>query len=174
MSGFYRLSLAAVEVATILIHTLWLGMGGANSTLKRSLEDEFHRLVKAGREYLVLGELLAVRLPPCPWTLEPAHLASLFVADRCAGTALDQFHEHTWARPPNVQSDVALLTLYDICRNHDGRFSLDELLEFMSLANDRTQKYHAHEFRAQIEAECTLRLFEALSSEGGPAQFTSW
>ena len=44
----------------------------------------------------------------------------------------------------------------------------------MSLANERTQKYQAHEFRAQMEAECTLRLFEALSTDNGPAAFTAW
>jgi len=44
----------------------------------------------------------------------------------------------------------------------------------MSLANDRTQRYRAHEFRAQMEAECTLVLFEALSTDTGPAQFTVW
>ena len=93
MICFLHLPFAAVGVATILIHTLWLGMGGANSTLKRSLEDEFHRLVKAGRDHLVLGELLGIRLPPCPWTLEPAHLASLHVADRSAGTAFNIIYE---------------------------------------------------------------------------------
>ena len=63
---------------------------------------------------------------------------------------------------------------YHLRRNHDGRFDLNELVEFMSLANERTQKYHAHEFRAQMEAECTLRLFEALSNGNGPANFTAW
>ena len=73
-------------------------MGGANSTLKLSLEDEFHRLVKVGRDYLVLGELLGVRLPPCPCTLEPAHLASLFVADRYGGTAFDDIDDCALAK----------------------------------------------------------------------------
>ena len=70
--------------------------------------------------------------------------------------------------------DGTMLTCQPLCRNHDGRFGLDELVEFMSLANERTQRYHAHEFRAQMEAECTLRLFEALSTDTGPATFTAW
>ena len=57
-------------------------MGGATSTLRQCLEDEYHRLVKEGRDYLVLGELLSIKLPYSAWTLEPAHLATLFVVDR--------------------------------------------------------------------------------------------
>lgn len=45
------------------------------------MEDEYHRLVKEGRDYLVLGELLSIKLPYSAWTLEPAHLATLFVVD---------------------------------------------------------------------------------------------
>ena len=64
-------------------------MGGATSTLRTCLDDDFNRLAKGGRNYLVLGELLGIKLPLSAWTLEPAHLASLFVADRfVAGRAL--------------------------------------------------------------------------------------
>jgi len=59
-------------------------MGGATSSLRQCLSDEFHRVVKDKRDYLVLGELLGIKLPYSAWTLEPAHLASLFVADRSA------------------------------------------------------------------------------------------
>ena len=50
--------------------------------MRSCLEDEFNRLAKSGRDYLVLGELLGIKLPFSAWTLEPAHLASLFAADR--------------------------------------------------------------------------------------------
>ena len=59
-------------------------MGGATSSLRQCLSDEFNRVVKGKRDYLVLGELLGIKLPYSAWTLEPAHLASLFVADRSA------------------------------------------------------------------------------------------
>ena len=50
--------------------------------MRSCLEDEFNRLAKSGRDYLVLGELLGIKLPFSAWTLEPAHLASLFAADK--------------------------------------------------------------------------------------------
>ena len=57
-------------------------MGAANSNLRRCLEDEFHRLAKNGRDYLVLDEVLSLRLPPSFWTLNTAHLGVIFVLDR--------------------------------------------------------------------------------------------
>ncbi len=57
-------------------------MGAANSNLTRCLEDEYHRLVKQGRDYLVLDEVLALRLPPSSWAVDPSHLGVLFALDR--------------------------------------------------------------------------------------------
>ena len=59
-------------------------MGAANSNLTRCIEDEFQRLVKQGRNYLVLEEVLALRLPPSSWAVDPSHLSVLFTVDRYA------------------------------------------------------------------------------------------
>lgn len=57
-------------------------MGASNSNLARCLEDEFNRLAKVGRNYLVLDEVLALRLPPSSWNVDTSHLGVLFVIDR--------------------------------------------------------------------------------------------
>lgn len=57
-------------------------MGAANSNLTRCLEDEHHRLVKQGRDYLVIDEVLALRLPASSWSVDTAHLGVLFALDR--------------------------------------------------------------------------------------------
>jgi hypothetical protein len=57
-------------------------MGASNSNLSRCLEDEFNRLAKEGRKYLVLDEVLAIRLTPSSWTVDAVHLGVLFVIDR--------------------------------------------------------------------------------------------
>ncbi len=61
---------------------LFSAMGAANSNLTRCIEDEFQRLVKQGRNYLVLEEVLALRLPPSSWAVDPSHLGVLFTVDR--------------------------------------------------------------------------------------------
>ena len=60
-------------------------MGAANSNLKRCIEDEYRRLVKQGRDYLIIDEILAFKQPDTPWTpLDLAHLGVIFMLDRHA------------------------------------------------------------------------------------------
>ena len=57
-------------------------MGAQNSNMRRCIEFEFIRLKSRGRDYLVLSEILQLRLPATSWTLDPCHLAVLWVLDR--------------------------------------------------------------------------------------------
>ncbi|CAL8472062.1 g11604 [Coccomyxa elongata] len=115
-------------------------MGAANSNLTRCIEDEFQRLVKQGRNYLVLEEVLALRLPPSSWAVDPSHLGVLFTVDS----------------------------------NHDGRFTLEELLSFVDLARQRSRCYQPYEFQAQMQGFCTLQLWKTTSLGGGSAKFVDW
>lgn len=57
-------------------------MGAQNSSLRRSIEEEFTRLACHDRKYLLLDQLLQLRLPPSAWMLDPSHLGVLFLLDR--------------------------------------------------------------------------------------------
>ena len=57
-------------------------MGAQNSSLHRSLEEEFERLAYQGRPYLCLDQVLQLKLPPSAWTLDPSHLGVLYLLDR--------------------------------------------------------------------------------------------
>ena len=59
-------------------------MGAQNSNMRRCIEDEFARLASRGRSWLVLAELLQLRLPPSSWSVDPCHLGFLWVLDRSA------------------------------------------------------------------------------------------
>jgi hypothetical protein len=59
-------------------------MGAANSNLTRCIEDEHHRLVKHDRDYLVIDEILSLRLPPSSWSVDTSHLGVIFMLDRQA------------------------------------------------------------------------------------------
>lgn len=61
-----------------------------------------------------------------------------------------------------------------VCSNHDGRFTLEELLEFTDLLRLRSRFYQPYEFQAQMQGYCTLQLWKALSQEGGQKIFLEW
>lgn len=56
-------------------------MGAQNSNLRKCIEKEYSRLLKAGSDELVLEEMLNFRLPQSNWTVDARHLGVLFVAD---------------------------------------------------------------------------------------------
>ena len=57
-------------------------MGAANSNLNRCIEDEYKRLVKQSRDYLVVDEILAFKQPASSWSVDTAHLGVIFMLDR--------------------------------------------------------------------------------------------
>lgn len=60
------------------------------------------------------------------------------------------------------------------CSNHDGRFTLDELLSFVDLARQRSRCYQPYEFQAQMQGYCTLQLWKTTSLGGGSEKFVDW
>lgn len=57
-------------------------MGSQNSSLRKTLEEEFSRLASRGEKHLTIEQLLHLRLPPSPWNLDPTHLGVLWILDR--------------------------------------------------------------------------------------------
>jgi hypothetical protein len=58
--------------------------------------------------------------------------------------------------------------------NRDGRFTLNELLEFTDLVRLRSRCYQPYEFQAQMQGYCTLQLWKAICQEGGQQAFVDW
>ena len=58
--------------------------------------------------------------------------------------------------------------------NHDGRVSLEELENLADLARRRSRCYQPHEFQSQMQGYCTLKLWQAMSREGGKEAFVDW
>ncbi len=61
-----------------------MAAGVDNSNLQRCLRDEFERVASGGRKYLVVDEVLALRLPCSSWPVAFSHLGILHALDRRA------------------------------------------------------------------------------------------
>ncbi|KAK9823610.1 hypothetical protein WJX72_004211 [[Myrmecia] bisecta] len=78
--------------------------------------------------------------------------------------------------PPSmwVVDTCHLGVLFVLDNDHDGRFTLEELLMLVDLARQRSRRYQPHEFQSQMQGFCTLQLWRAMAVTGGKAAFVDW
>jgi hypothetical protein len=60
------------------------------------------------------------------------------------------------------------------CREHDGRFTLPNVLDMLELGREQSRLHQPYELAAQMSGFCTLQMWQALSREGGVPSFVEW
>eukprot|EP00891_Asterochloris_glomerata_P009664 jgi/Astpho2/9664/Aster-x1595 len=85
------------------------------------------------------------------------------------GLHVDRISTNPWLLDP-----LHLGVLWVLDSNHDGRVSLEELETLADLARKRSRCYQPHEFQSQMQGYCTLKLWQAMSREGGKEAFVDW
>eukprot|EP00742_Colponemidia_sp_Colp-10_P001015 GILJ01001097.1.p1 GENE.GILJ01001097.1~~GILJ01001097.1.p1 ORF type:complete len:228 (-),score=33.27 GILJ01001097.1:324-1007(-) len=65
-------------------------------------------------------------------------------------------------------------TLWVIDSNKDGRFTADELMAFGDYCCQVSKHIRTHEFQIQVQASCTVTMWNALSRTDGEDAFTEW
>ena len=61
-----------------------------------------------------------------------------------------------------------------LCRNHDGRITLEDLYQLEAFCREKGAHYQTFEQPAQLQALCTVRLWRDLNTPDGNEIFTNW
>jgi hypothetical protein len=59
-------------------------------------------------------------------------------------------------------------------RNKDGRYHLQEVLDFVDLASDHCRFYHERDHGIMVQGYCSLLMWKAASTANGKQQFVQW
>lgn len=59
-------------------------------------------------------------------------------------------------------------------REHDGRFTLPNVVDLLQLGRQLARLHQPHEFASQLAGYCTLQLWLSLCEEGGQESFCNW
>ena len=59
-------------------------------------------------------------------------------------------------------------------REHDGRFSLPNVVDLLQLGRQLARLYQPHEFASQLAGYCTLQMWLSMCEEGGQERFCNW
>lgn len=71
--------------------------------------------------------------------------------------------------------DLAHLgVLFVLDKEHDGRFTLPNVLDMLELGREQSRLHQPYELAAQMSGFCTLQMWQALSREGGVPSFVEW
>lgn len=63
-----------------------------------------------------------------------------------------------------------------ICRDHDGKVLLEDLIALANMCRRRSQlaAYQPHELPVQVRGFCLLQLWQAMGTSGGQDAFVNW
>eukprot|EP01098_Paradermamoeba_levis_P008170 TRINITY_DN3386_c0_g1_i1.p1 TRINITY_DN3386_c0_g1~~TRINITY_DN3386_c0_g1_i1.p1 ORF type:complete len:226 (-),score=50.98 TRINITY_DN3386_c0_g1_i1:82-759(-) len=64
-------------------------------------------------------------------------------------------------------------TLFVLDKNLDGKFSVQECIDFAELCCSR-EFHKAHDFQTQVQAYCTMLMWKEVGKEKGDAVFVDW
>lgn len=64
--------------------------------------------------------------------------------------------------------------LYALDRNKDGKYDLQEVLEFVDMASNHCRFYHERDHGVMVQGYCSLLMWKALSGPDGKQQFAQW
>lgn len=129
------------------------------------IEAEFRRLVKKGRKHLVLEEILRFQAKGKGGATIPVdlcHLGVLWVLDRCVVMARGGWRPDS-PSPPSAPP-----------RDHDGRFTLDDLIALAAMCRRRSRCYQSFEYPAQLQGFCSLHLWQAMAAPNGRDAYVNW
>lgn len=71
--------------------------------------------------------------------------------------------------------DLAHLgVLYVLDKEHDGRFTLPNVLDLLEFGREQSRLHQPYEFAAQLSGFCTLQMWQAISQQGGVDRFAEW
>lgn len=107
-----------------------------------------------------LEKLISLPLPSTSFSVDRSHLGVLFVLDRyveCCSTRHQQSSNHD-----------------RIPRDHDGRFSKQDLFDFVDVAAAIAHQHPPYEVRTQLQGYCTGKLWSYIAGSGGRQRFTDW
>jgi len=65
-------------------------------------------------------------------------------------------------------------TLFTLDRDKRGRFTRQNLLDFAELCRKIETKHKAHDFQAQFQAYCTIRMWCSVNEVEGEKKFVEW
>ncbi len=59
-------------------------------------------------------------------------------------------------------------------RDHDGRFTLDDLIALAAMCRRRSRCYQSFEYSAQLQGFCSLHLWQAMAAPNGRDAYVNW
>ena len=76
-------------------------------------------------------------------------------------------HDVLYAKHDELEIDFYHLgNLYCLDHDKDGRFSEEDVIQFARHCIDKVKRFKPHEIKAQLQANCTLKLWVSVCEAG--------
>jgi len=65
-------------------------------------------------------------------------------------------------------------TLYFLDEDKDGRFTLEDLMNYVGFCHEKQKHYKPHEIQSMLQGACTLMMWQNVCTEEGEDDFVAW